>query len=150
MLMITASTSPNLPGGALPDRSSPAYLATLSLSTPPSDVRTHFGAPDRASCKSELCIYDYDEFERGEYGWSFVFEVATERMLCITRRFTVPQDLATLFPSTSTTRHESRRGAVASVRRLDPGRILIGISRQQIVLVRASAIARFFPWIASV
>lgn len=136
----------SIPSQLLQEQFETAYILRLPLETSAADVRTAFGDPANTFSTSNFRVYDYDEADREQFGWSFVFDTPGDRAVCITRRFTTPRDLSALFPPESTTRHESR-GAVALVRRLGDGRVLIGIGRQQLVLMRANAVERFFPWL---
>lgn len=133
-------------GAAPEDRSAPSFLLDLSLELDAAGVRGAFGAPAHSTVAPHFCVYDYHEFETGEFGWSFVFETMGERVVCVTRRFSAPQDLSQVFPPVATERKESR-GAAALVRSLDANRVLIGIGSQQLVLMRPTVVKRFFPWV---
>ncbi len=125
----------------------PEYLLTFSLQTTAAAILGQFGRPARASSSGDLYIYDYEDFDRGEYAWSFVFDLATDQPLCVTRRFDLPQNMREFFPD-GQTRLQQGRGQTARVRTLDPGRLLIAIGSQQMVLIKPPALRRFLPWIS--
>ena len=124
----------------------PSEILELALDSP--EFTTRLGTPVRTSNTPHFRVYDYDEMDDREYAWSLVTDSSTGSPLCITRRFIIPQDFGVLFPPDHSRRHYSR-GAVASVRHLDANRVLIGIGRQQLILIRNTAVPRFFPWLAA-
>ncbi len=125
----------------------PGYLLTFSLQTTAAEVLAQFGKPARASSSGDLYIYDYEDIDRDEYAWSFVFSLATDQPLCVTRRFALPQDLRELFPE-NLAHVQQGRGQTARVRALDSGRVLVGIGSQQVLLIKPPALKRFLPWIS--
>jgi hypothetical protein len=127
------------------ERYAPSDFLNLSLDS--DAFRAPFGTPARVSRTANFVVLDYDEFDRGEHALSLVFDTATENLVCLTRRFVLPQDFSLLFPPQATIRQACRR-AVAQVRRLDNERVLVGLGTQQLILVRTDALGRFFPWMS--
>ena len=90
------------------------------------------------------------------YEWTFYFEQPSGELLSIAHYLPEPRSVAIFFPQGETQFHRQESG-VSAISRLLPGdRILIaiGMARRdspcsQIILMRRSAVERFYPWIAA-
>lgn len=95
------------------------------------------------------------EHEDGRYDLCFYFEMPTGALLSVTRNFTAPQNVDALFPASETRGHQTKEGRLeAQSRALEGGRVLIAVGRgkagggcDQLVLIRRSALARFYSWV---
>jgi hypothetical protein len=123
----------------------PASLLRIPLDQKAAYFSEQLGPPDRISSTATLLVFDYEEFARHEHACSLVFDALGQSTLCVTRRFALPQDFSALFPAANTACLESR-GPRTQFRKLDEQRALVGIGQYQLVLVRVTALKRFFPW----
>jgi hypothetical protein len=101
--------------------------------------------------------YRLESREDEEPSHYLIFRKSDGKLLSATRNFSAERDVSALFPETFTTIHEFRDGTASypvAVRKLDTNRLLLamGASRpgdpvRQVVLIRASELQYFHPWL---
>lgn len=138
-------------------------LAAFTLRESAEQIQKRFGVPanvKRGPGFAVLCFQDnaQAEHEDGFYDWCFYFEIPTGALLSVTRNLEPARALDALFPETSSRTHampHAPGGFGATSRKLNGDRVLVAVGRRsrgdrcgQLVLMRAGALPRFYPWIA--
>ncbi len=143
-------------------RSIPSIL-DFSLQEREIDIVKKLGPSEHLSAGSSYRTLDYllapEERSDEDYDWTFYFEKPSGAIVSVTRNFAKPTQVTELFRGGQVRSHKFQSGPGAplpALSRVLPGaRVLvaIGLSKSgdacsQLVLMRRTALARFYPWIA--
>ncbi|MBI1786166.1 MAG: hypothetical protein HYR60_01270 [Acidobacteria bacterium] len=138
-------------------------LTAFTMEESAAGIMRRMGAPRRVSNGPGYRLLEYQTApgasEAGELDFAFYFERPAGILIRITRTFTEARPVDHLFPAPRSRFHRWRSAsAELSVRSclLDRHRVLlaIGVAKpgdrcQQLVLMRRSALGRFYPWLAA-
>ncbi|MBI3472762.1 MAG: hypothetical protein HY013_15505 [Candidatus Solibacter usitatus] len=138
-------------------------LTAFTLEESDAGIQRRMGAPRRVSNGPGYRLLEYQTApgapEAGEFDFAFYFERPAGILIRVTRTFSEASPVDHLFPAPHSRFHRWRSSsAELSVRSclLDRRRVLlaIGVARpgdrcRQLVLIRRSALSRFYPWLAA-
>lgn len=160
-LIILAALAAASGNGA--DHESAPSILDFSLGERESDIVKKLGSSEHVSAGTGYRTLDYllgpEQRSDEDYDWTFYFERPSGSLVSVTRNFAKPVRVAALLKGNGIRSHKYQadpRAPLAALSLTLPGdRVLvaIGLSKtdqvcSQLVLMRRSALPRFFPWIA--
>ena len=149
-------------GNGADHRPAPSIL-DFSLGERESDIVKKLGSPEHVSAGTSYRTLDYllgpEERSDEDYDWTFYFERPSGALISVTRNFVLPVSVAALLKGGAIRSHTYQPGSRAALPVLsvtltgDRVLVAIGLSKtddacSQLVLMRRSALPRFYPWIA--
>lgn len=153
------------PAVKLPAQGDPRVTASgvewLSLRETMEAVRRQLGPPTLvAEYAAGLVTWQYQlgDIDHHDYSHILVFRKADQALLSVTRNYEPERTVDALFPAAETKAYAvpGQAGFVMRTRALPGGRMLLAMARSgagqpvgQLVLMRASEVGRFYPWLAS-
>ena len=156
-LLVAALALHGEPG---PTRPSAPLILSFTLGETEAALARQLGPPEHASAGNVYRTLDYNFSDRADedFDWTFYFSQPGGTLLSVTRNFAKPSSVADLLTGPDVHQHVFHSGTStmpALSRSLTGDRVLvaIGIAKpdqpcSQLVLIRKSALATFYPWIA--
>jgi len=125
-----------------------------------SEVRKHLGQPAMVADFGEYRSWQYQigDVEHDDFSHALVFRKSDGKLVSISRSYSTQRNVDAFFPVSETSTHWFRATGqpdfAMRVRKLSGGRVLIavGVSKpgqttSQLVLMRESELAHFYPWL---
>ncbi len=134
-------------------------ILDLSLTETPDQVTRILGRPALvADFAGDFLSWQYQigDIDHHEFSHQLVFRRSTRSLISVTRNYDPPRILDDLFPASETTTHHSPdKSFHLRLRRLSGGRLLMAMGAAeagqqvaQVLLIRQSELAHFYPWLA--
>ncbi|WP_321473192.1 hypothetical protein [uncultured Paludibaculum sp.] len=161
-----AAFSGSDPAGQLPALADPQVrtdgVAWLTLNETTDGIRKELGQPALvADFGADLVSWQFQlgDIDHHDFSHVLVFRRTDRALLSVTRNYEPERDVDALFPAAETASYAVPDTGVARfrmrVRRLPGERLLLAMSLDgahqpvgQLVLMRASEVGRFYPWLA--
>lgn len=132
-------------------------VLTFSLKESKAQISARLGPPALVAPAGQLESWQYQDGIADHHEFSHLLLFRGGTLISFTRNFDAPADLSALFPhAESSTEHypDARHPAMSfRVRRLGDDRVLLALgdpaATEQILLIRASELRHFHPWLAA-
>jgi hypothetical protein len=146
-------------GGRGADHRSTPAMVQYTLNETPAMIESKLGPSTHSAWGRGYSVLEFGDDTSGHndlgYEWTFYFEQPSGDLLSVTHNVFPPRSVAAFFPAAETRAHQ--HGSMTAISRSLPGdRVLIAVGMTkredecaQIILVRRSALGRFYPWIAA-